>query len=66
MMSEKNVDVDQVVKCGMCNGLGYRGVHSHPDTPTILQPIGCWPCEYCQGKGTQPVITYSSGTGCQP
>ena len=46
---------EPVVKCGMCKGTGYRGPNSRPDAPYFFK-IGCWPCEFCQGKGTQSVI----------
>jgi hypothetical protein len=49
-------------KCEVCNGTGYRGLNSPPDTPSVMLPIGCWPCEYCQGKGVHPVVKYSAHT----
>ena len=46
----------KTVKCQSCNGTGYCGPVVAPDTPSILRPIGCWPCPLCQGKGEYETI----------
>lgn len=48
-------------KCAACNGSGYQsaGQNMPADTPSILMPIGCWPCAHCNGTGNRgnPFLT---------
>lgn len=46
-------------KCLFCNGSGYKSAAENmpSDTPSILMPIGTWPCPGCNGTGKRKNIS---------
>ena len=55
-----NITQEQWEKCPTCKGSGYKSASENmpPDTPSILMPIGTWPCPQCQGRGKVPKLDY--------
>lgn len=37
------------IKCEFCGGTGYKSAAENmpSDTPSMLMPVGVWPCPYC-------------------
>ena len=45
-------------KCILCGGSGYMSAAKNMpiDTPSVLMPVGCWPCSGCHGTGKANIL----------